>query len=150
MLPNVLGISEVPKRTGNLDEARAKSDMHLLGVGDGLEAKRRVTERRTHLYTSNATDDSCSLNFCKADKNFLNKMSAFLCHSAGDEAVKVIPSLFSTSAASLSDGGWYGAILFRSVTMSRNKFNTIFKSLLYLLLSTNKASRSFNPLQLSS
>ena len=129
-----MGISEVPSEARNLDRALAKSDMHLLGVGDSLEAKRRVAGRGAHLYTSNATDDSCSLNFCKADKNFLNKMSAFLCHSAGVEAVKVIPSLLNTSTASLSEGGWYGAILFRSVTMSRNKFNAIFKSLLYLPL----------------
>ena len=48
MSPNVLGISEVPSEARNLDEALAKSDMHLLGVGvspEVSESKRRVVDR---------------------------------------------------------------------------------------------------------
>ena len=35
MSPNVLEISEVPSEARNLDEALAKSDMHLLGDPKG-------------------------------------------------------------------------------------------------------------------
>ena len=41
---NVLGISEVPSKGMNLNGAIAKSDMHLLGVGDSPEVS--VSERR--------------------------------------------------------------------------------------------------------
>ena len=44
MSANIIGKSEVPSKMRNLDEALAKSDMHLLGVGDSPEVS--VSERR--------------------------------------------------------------------------------------------------------
>ena len=44
MSPNDLGISEVPSEARNLDEAIAKSDMHLLGEGGSYEVS--VSEQR--------------------------------------------------------------------------------------------------------
>ena len=49
MSPNGWGVSEVPSVAGDLDGAIAKSDTHLLGVGNGPEvsdSERRVVDGR--------------------------------------------------------------------------------------------------------
>ena len=42
---NGWGISKVPREARNLDEAIAKSDMHLLGVGESSEVSERRVRR---------------------------------------------------------------------------------------------------------